>query len=529
MKKLLLFVALLLPKLTFAQLPAFNQQFTFTSAITLPSVPINLTGLGIEYWKIIWVYNGATAPANCTINLATSQNGFNFANTITGTCTSNGQSAVTTLATNYLQLTMSAYTAGDASGSVTVNILGWTTNPSGGGGGGGGLVQIQDSSGNNLTSTSGSLNVNLTNGGSGGTAATDNAAFTTGTTSFTPAGCYYSASQRTITTTHAAVFACNNHAAQFMELEDDTATEIGVAANPLRIDPTGTTTQPVSGTFWQATQPVSIAANVGVTQQTSPWVTSDTAHFPATGALSDALSNPTVSGIGAYALGWDASNSQWRRLQVDTGTGTLKVDPGTVAVTGTFWQTTQPVSGTFWQTTQPVSCTVGNCSINTAQFGGNNVVTGTGAGGSGIPRFTISNDSDVQWWDGTHVAIVDPCLSVAKTTITGSFASSSAQKILSKATGKKNYACSFYIQVQGTAETWSLIEGTQTTNQCDTSTTAISGVTTTFANGNAAAANGGLALPGYGSVWQGNSATMDWCLQTSGSNRVTWTLSYVQQ
>jgi hypothetical protein len=28
---------------------------------------------------------------------------------------------------------------------------------------------------------------------------------------------------------------------------------------------------------------------------------------------------------------------------------------GTVAVTGTFWQATQPVSGTFWQATQPVS------------------------------------------------------------------------------------------------------------------------------------------------------------------------------
>src|ERR1035437_6710104 len=28
---------------------------------------------------------------------------------------------------------------------------------------------------------------------------------------------------------------------------------------------------------------------------------------------------------------------------------------GSVAVTGTFWQTTQPVSGTFWQATQPVS------------------------------------------------------------------------------------------------------------------------------------------------------------------------------
>lgn len=36
----------------------------------------------------------------------------------------------------------------------------------------------------------------------------------------------------------------------------------GTATNPLRIDPTGTTAQPVTGTFWQATQPVSIAATV---------------------------------------------------------------------------------------------------------------------------------------------------------------------------------------------------------------------------------------------------------------------------
>lgn len=30
---------------------------------------------------------------------------------------------------------------------------------------------------------------------------------------------------------------------------------------------------------------------------------------------------------------------------------------GTIAVSGTFWQATQPVSGTFWQATQPVSGT----------------------------------------------------------------------------------------------------------------------------------------------------------------------------
>lgn len=33
------------------------------------------------------------------------------------------------------------------------------------------------------------------------------------------------------------------------------------------------------------------------------------------------------------------------------------IDNSSVAVTGTFWQTTQPVSGTFWQATQPVSGT----------------------------------------------------------------------------------------------------------------------------------------------------------------------------
>jgi hypothetical protein len=50
------------------------------------------------------------------------------------------------------------------------------------GGGVGGLVQIQDSAGNNLTSTAGSLNVNVTAGGGGGTQYVD------GVTNTTPTG-----------------------------------------------------------------------------------------------------------------------------------------------------------------------------------------------------------------------------------------------------------------------------------------------------------------------------------------------------
>ena len=49
---------------------------------------------------------------------------------------------------------------------------------------------------------------------------------------------------------------------------------------------------------------------------------------------------------------------------------------------------------------------VANQSVNVAQFGGSNTVTGTGASGSGIPRVTVSNDSAVKVWDGTNVAAV---------------------------------------------------------------------------------------------------------------------------
>jgi hypothetical protein len=75
---------------------------------------------------------------------------------------------------------------------------------------------------------------------------------------------------------------------------------------------------PVSGTFWQATQPVSIA------------------------------SMPSTPVTGTF----------WQVTQPVSGTVTANAGTGTFAVSGTFWQATQPVSGTFWQSTQPVSGTV---------------------------------------------------------------------------------------------------------------------------------------------------------------------------
>lgn len=70
-------------------------------------------------------------------------------------------------------------------------------------------------------------------------------------------------------------------------------------------------TQPVSGTFWQTTQPVSGPLTDAQLRASG---------VPVTGPLTDTQLRATA-----------------------------------VPVSGTFWQATQPVSGTFWQATQPVS------------------------------------------------------------------------------------------------------------------------------------------------------------------------------
>lgn len=108
-------------------------------------------------------------------------------------------------------------------------------------------------------------------------------------------------------------------------------TTVDATANGLKVDAT-----------------ISSGANVtitglpAVTQGTSPWVTQDN-HTTAVAPLSCRLTD----GASFYSLGAGLTDAQLRATPVPVS--------GTVGVTGTFWQATQPVSGTFWQATQPVS------------------------------------------------------------------------------------------------------------------------------------------------------------------------------
>lgn len=140
------------------------------------------------------------------------------------------------------------------------------------------------------------------------------------------------------------------------------------AASALKVDGSGVT-QPISG-------------SVTSTQGTTPWVNNITQFG----------SSNVVTGAGAGGAGIPRVTVSNDSNVLATQSGTWTVQPGNTANT-TAWKVdgsavTQPISGA-------VSQTGGPWTTNVTQFGGTNVSTGTGASGTGIPRVTVANDSNI--------------------------------------------------------------------------------------------------------------------------------------
>ena len=162
---------------------------------------------------------------------------------------------------------------------------------------------------------------------------------------------------------------------------------VGVAmAAALPVQPGTGATFPVSGTFWQATQPVSIASMPSTPVTGTFWQ----ATQPVSGTVA-----ATQSGV------WSASGQATTNAPLyTTGTanplsltlaGALRVDgsattqPVSIAsmpstpVTGTFWQATQPVSGTVTVGSLPALPAGANAigSVTVSNFPGTQTVSGT--------------------------------------------------------------------------------------------------------------------------------------------------------
>jgi hypothetical protein len=140
---------------------------------------------------------------------------------------------------------------------------------------------------------------------------------------------------------------------------------------------------PVTGTFFQATQPVSIAAAVAVTQSTSPWVISGTvttSSFPTTvdtnygtvGASTIRTAAQIGNAAGAAAFGAGSTSAQTLRVVVANDqiipvsqSGTWTVQPGNTANT-TPWLVTDSSDGSVTAGTAASKSSLAGGVFNTA-------------------------------------------------------------------------------------------------------------------------------------------------------------------
>jgi hypothetical protein len=198
---------------------------------------------------------------------------------------------------------------------------------------------------------SGGLRVNCTVGCGGASAFADNSAFTAGTTGITNVGGVFNDGLAAVTTGNAAAPRITAQRGMHVNLRNNAGTEIATAAAPLRIDPTGGTTQPISA----ASLPLPTGAATLAEQQTQTTalqLIDDTVN-----AINTALNKAqavaaqlddaapvaaTEDNIAPFRITPQRALHSNLRNQSGTEIGTaaapLKTDP-----TGT---TTQPVSGT---------------------------------------------------------------------------------------------------------------------------------------------------------------------------------------
>lgn len=216
----------------------------------------------------------------------------------------------------------------------------------------------------------------------------DNSAFTAGTTGVMNIGAWYSASPTACTT--------GNACAPSLTIDRKLFVQDFQGTSPWTVG--GTVTANQGGAPWS----VSASGNFGVTQQTSPWVVSASGNFGVTQQTSPWVDSVTTWGGGT--LGAMANYGTSPGAVLVPGVNAFITNTPAVTLTSTT------ITGTV-AVTQSTSPWVDNVS----QFGGTNISTGTGAGGAGIPRVTISNDSSLAANQSVNINQVGAVAVVAQT------------------------------------------------------------------------------------------------------------------
>ncbi|MBZ5540693.1 MAG: hypothetical protein LAN61_09265 [Acidobacteriia bacterium] len=360
--------------------------------------------------------------------------------------------------------------------------------------------------------TGSSLNVNCTGGCSGSAGFTDNTGFTAGTSAESNIGGVFNDALAAVTSGNAAAARITSSRAMHVNLRNASGTEIGTAFNPLRTDPTGTTTQPVSGTVTAnaGTGTFGVSGTVTGNQGTAgalagAWpvkVTDGTNSMP-TGDASARSIHVTADGLPALPTGGNTIGAV-NLAQYTPAAGRLPVDGSGV---------TQPVSGTVtanqggtW-TVQP-----GNTANTTPWLTTDSADGNTGSAVPAKAAYLGGNASG----NLTGVTVCDHWTPISLTANT---------QIITGAASKQTYVCSINL-VAGAATNVAVVEGTGTT--CATGIAGMAGGTTAATGWNFAA-NGGLTQGnGVGAIMRTATAADNVCILVSAANQVSGTISWTQ-
>jgi hypothetical protein len=210
--------------------------------------------------------------------------------------------------------------------------------------------------------------VNCVVGCSASAGFSDNSAFAAGTTAESNIGGVYNDGLAAVTSGNAAAARITASRALHVNLRNATGTEIGTSGTPVRVDPTGTTAQPVSGT-------------VTVTQGTASNLKVD---------LSGTGANTTALKVDGSAVTQPVSGT----VTANAGSGTFAVSGTVTANAGTGTFTVGQATGTNLHMVCDSGCTPGGSfSDNSAFTAGSTAINITGGWYSTSPTNCTSGDA----------------------------------------------------------------------------------------------------------------------------------------
>jgi hypothetical protein len=388
-------------------------------------------------------------------------------------------------------------------------------------------------------------------GGSGGTSAVDEAAFTWGSpTTYTPIGGVFqtTATSNALSNGQAGAWQMTANRAGFVNMRSASGTEEGTSSNPLYID------TPAGGNLFGAVtsaipsqSPTVGIGGVGILDGVTPTIV---ATVKAASTLPAATDKSVVVGLNP---GSSVAGTPTGAIVTVQGVGSMT--PFAVSRDTTANGATHGLYSNLLQGDTVLSATngsfanilQGNAALSATNglyanlmVGNAAVATGTGAQGSTVPRLTVATDTatiagSAPGTVGSPSANIvsvqtpagDPCQTQAQLDIPFSVATATTQNILTGTSAKKIYVCYLYMQT-GLANNVAVISGT-TGGTCGANTAALVGGTTA-ATGLINAANSGQAFGNGGSsVFHVKTNNDDICIIASAAGPLAGVIKYVVQ